>query len=101
MNKVIEALNETLRIIYRKAVDADAALNTLQSKGKGKFETIFVDGSGFNTRSKRFAPYVEELAGDVAPLVEADVNKINDELPVIVKKIELLLTTLAQFKKTL
>jgi hypothetical protein len=46
MNKVIEALNENLRIIYRKAVDADAALNTLQSKGKGKFETIFVDGSG-------------------------------------------------------
>lgn len=101
MNKIIEALNENLRVIYRKAVDADVALNTLQSKGKGKFETIFVDGSGFSTRSKRFGPYVEELAGEVAPLVEADQNKLNDELPVIVKKIELLLTTLAQFKKTL
>jgi hypothetical protein len=101
MNKIIEALNENLRVIYRKAVDADAALNTLQSKGKGKFETIFVEGSGFSTRSKRFGPYVEELAGEVALLVEVEQSQLQDALPAIVIKIELLLTTLAKFKKSL
>lgn len=101
MNKIIEALNENLRVIYRKSVDADAALNTLQAKGKGKFDTIFTEGSGFATRSKRFGPYVEELAGEVAPLVEANPHRIQTALPDIVKKIELLLTTLGQFKQTL
>lgn len=101
MNKIIEALNENLRVIYRKAVDADAALNTLSAKGKGKFNTIFAEGSGFTARSKRFAPYVEELAGEVAPLLDANSETLNKALPDIVKKIELLLTTLQQFKATL
>jgi hypothetical protein len=101
MNKIIEALNENLRVIYRKSVDADAALNTLSAKGKGKFNTIFAEGSGFKARSKRFAPYVEELAGEVAPLVDAEPETLNMALPEIVQKIELLLTTLQQFKQTL
>lgn len=101
MNKIIEALNDNLRVIYRKAVDADAALNALSAKGKAKFNTIFAEGSGFSTRSKRFGPYVEELAGEVAALVDANQEKLNIDLPEIVKKIELLLTTLQQFKQTL
>lgn len=101
MNKIIEMLNENLRVIYRKSVDADAALQALQTKGKGKFEAIFSDGSGFSTRNKRFGPYVEELAGEIAPLAEAEQETINQALPPIVKKMELLLTTLAQFKQTL
>jgi hypothetical protein len=101
MNKIIAALNENLRVIYRKSVDADAALDALQGKGKGKFESIFVEGSGFTTRNKRFGPYVEELAGDVAPLADADQDTINQALPNIVPKMELILSTLAQFKKTL
>lgn len=101
MNKIIEAINENLRLIYRKAVDADDALNALSAKGKGKFNTIFAEGSGFRTRNKRFGPYVEELAGEVAALVNENQENLNRELPAIVKKIELLLTTLQQFKKTL
>ena len=101
MNKIIEAVNENLRVIFRKALDADAALNALSVKGKGKFNTIFAEGSGFKTRNKRFAPYVEELAGEVALLVDANPETLNMALPNIVKKIELLLTTLQQFKQTL
>jgi prefoldin subunit 5 len=101
MNKIIEALNENLRVIYRKAVDADAALNALAAKGKGKFNTIFAEGSGFSARNKRFGPYVEELAGEVATLVNANQETLNKELPEIVKKIELMLTTLQQFKETI
>jgi hypothetical protein len=101
MNKIIEMLNQNLSVIYRKSIDADTALNALQSKGKGKFEAIFGDGSGFVTREKRFAPYVEELAGEIAVLAEAEQATINGALPEIVKKIELMLTTLAQFKQAL
>jgi hypothetical protein len=95
---IIEALNDNLRVIYRKAVDADAALNKLQSKGKGKFNTIFAEDAGFTANSKRFGPYVEELAGDVAGLVDANEQQLSQALPVLVKKIETMLTTLEQFK---
>lgn len=101
MNKIIDALNDNLKVIYRKAVDADAALNSLQSNGKGKFNTIFGDNTGFTTRSKRFSPYVEEIAGEVSVLVDADESTLNNALPPLVKKIELILTTLDQFKRTL
>lgn len=108
MNKIIEALNENLKVIYRKAVDADAALNSLQHAGKGKFDSIFAAESGFETRSKRFVPYVEELAGEIAGVAsaeqdmkDAEQDHINTALPSIVKKIQLMLNTLEQFKKTL
>lgn len=101
MNSIIEALNDNLKLIYRKAVDADLALQNLQQKGKGKFKTIFDESSGFTSSSKRFGPYVEELAGEVAILVDADKATLNEKLPVLVKKIELILQTLEQFKHTL
>ena len=101
MNSVVQALNDNLRVIYRKSVDADTALNSLQAQGKGKFNTIFAEGSGFETRSKLFGPYVEELAGEVSVLVEADKEAITSALPLLVKKIEIMLSTLEQFKKTL
>lgn len=100
MNKIIAALNENLKVIYRKALDADSALNSLKASGKGKFNTIFGDGSGFTTRSKRFGPYVEEIAGEVAVLVDANDETLKLSLPSIVKKIELMLTTLEQLKRT-
>jgi hypothetical protein len=95
---IISALNDNLRLVYRKAVDADAALNKLQSAGKGKFETIFSDEVGFTTSSKRFGPYVEELAGEVAGMLEADQEALAQALPAIVKKLEIMLTTLEKFK---
>ena len=104
MNKVISALNENLQLIYRKAIDADSALNALQASGKGKFNTIFGDETPFTSRSKRFKDYVEEVAGNVANLQtpEGEIKaEKQGELPAIVKKLELLLTTLEQFKKTL
>lgn len=101
MNKLISALNDNLRVIYRKAVDADAALNALQAKGKGKFKTIFEAESGFKTNSKRFGPYVEELAEEVSCLSTIDEEQLGEALPPLVKKIELILSTLQQFKKTL
>lgn len=101
MDALIEKLNENLRVIYRKSVDADAALNQLKQQGKGKFQNIFAANSGFTTSSQRFQPYVEEVAGDVAMLAEASEEKVKEALPSIVKKLELLLTTLSQFQDSL
>ena len=95
---IIDALNDNLKVIYRKALDADNALNKLQSDGKGKFNTIFAENVGFASSSKLFGPYVEEIAGDVAGLIDVKEEEIKQRLPALVKKMELMLTTLEQFK---
>lgn len=89
-----------MQIIYRKAIDADSALEKLQQSGKAKFSVIFTEDNGFTTKSKRFGPYVDELARDVTMLQSDDVN-IESEVTTIVKKMELMLLTLAKFKVTL
>lgn len=86
-----------MQIIYRKAIDADSDLDKLQQSGKAKFSVIFSEDNGFTTKSKRFGPYVEELARDVTMLQSDDVN-IENEITLIVKKMELMLLTLAKFK---
>lgn len=86
-----------MQIIYRKAIDADSDLDKLQQSGKAKFSVIFSEDNGFTTKSKRFGPYVEELARDVTMLQNDDVN-IENEITLIVKKMELMLLTLAKFK---
>jgi hypothetical protein len=113
MNNVVTALNENLQLVYRKAIDADQALDKLQGSGKGKFVAIFGDETPFTNRSKRFREYVEEVAGDVALLQSLDENleenpdkntdaqAQQEKLAVIVKKLQLLLSTLEQFKQSL
>lgn len=89
-----------MQLIYRKAIDADSALDDLQRSGKAKFSVIFTEDSGFTSRSKRFGPYVDELAKDVTTL-QIDDPDIKDDLATVVKKMELLLLTLGKLKVTL
>ena len=89
-----------MQIIYRKAIDADAALDQLQQSGKGKFSVIFSEESGFVTRSKRFGPYVDELALNITQL-DQESAKVTKDIAVIVKKMELLLVTIGKLKVTL
>jgi CO dehydrogenase nickel-insertion accessory protein CooC1 len=100
MQSVLEKINENIQIIYRKAIDADAALDKLQQLGKGKFTVIFSEGSDFITRSKRFRPYVDELAIDFSKL-RTENDDVEKELVAIVKKIKLLLLTVGKLKVTL
>ena len=101
MQAVYAQLNDNLQLIYRKAIDADAAIDKLQAQGKGKFTTIFAQKSGFETRAKRFSPYVSELAAEIEALRTGDQAEMATKLPNIVKKIELMFTTLATFKVAL
>lgn len=101
MQAVLDKLTQNMQLIYRKAIDADAALASLHQSGKGKFSNVFADDAGFTVSSKRFQPYVEELAKEVAQLAEADEEDFKTALPVIVKKMELLLITLSNFQQSL
>ena len=64
MQAINDQLQDTLQTLHRKAIDADAFLDQLQQSQKGKFQAIFTEESGFETSSKRFSPYVEEIARD-------------------------------------
>jgi len=101
MRQLFQTLAENMQLIYRKAIDADAALDALQQNGKGKFETIFKAEQGFKVSSKRFLPYVEELALEIAALSEQDEEHVKSELALVVKKMERLLSTLNQFRQAL
>ncbi len=106
MQNVLDKLKDNLQLVYRKAIDADNALNQLQQQGKGKFATIFAENSPFTTRAKRFEPYVQEVAGNMDTFIandfeNVDLNIIEPQLTLIVQQIEALLATLTQFKATL
>ena len=98
---LFEKLTENMQIIYRKAVDADKFLTSIQQSGQGKYNYVFSEEAGFEVKSKRFMPYVEELAADIVQLQSEDNQSMEQSLPLIVKKMEQLLTTLTQFKTAL
>ena len=97
-HELFEKLTENMQAIYRKAIDADELLAKIQQSGKGKFNHVFTEDAGFSTQSKRFMPYVEELAEYIVKLQDANQQRLQSELPQVIKKMELLLTTLRQFK---
>ncbi len=100
MQEIHQQLQETLQTLYRKSIDADQMLDKLQQDQKGKFAAIFPSDTPFATESKRFGPYVEEIASDWQALKELEDEAAKQALPALVKKIELMLTTLSQFQST-
>ena len=101
MQAIHQKLQDTIQTLYRKAVDADQALDHLQKDQKGKFAAVFTADSPFNTSSKRFGPYVEEIAQDWQALKAMAEEEAKAALPLLIKKIELALDTIAQFQSTL
>ena len=101
MQTIFDKLTENLQLIYRKALDADDILTRLRNEGKGKFTAIFPADSGFVQQGKFFKPYVEELATDIQQLNNASPEQQKAGLPAIVKKMELLLSTLSQFRQSI
>ena len=97
MQQLFDKLTENMQSIYRKSIDADNAIAQLQQSGKGKFNYIFSEDAGFEAKAKQFKPYVEELAMDIASLSTESEQKVKQHLPQVVRKMELMLRTLAQF----
>ena len=101
MKAIHEQLQETMQTLHRRAIDADQSLDRLQQNKKGKFQAVFADDSPFSTSAKRFSPYVQEVASDWQALKDMPQDEAKAALPLLVKKIELMLTTLNQFQQTL
>ena len=100
MQAIIQTLSENVQVIYRKSIDADQIISRLQHDGKGKFSAVFAKDAGFKTSSRLFKPYVEELANEVLALEQKNQSDLKQQLPHLVKKIELMLKTLNQFQKS-
>lgn len=98
---VLKQLQENLKIIYHKAVDADKQLELLRKQQKAVFTQIFTDDSAFKNHSTTFLPYVEELAADLQEIQTDNEEHYKTLLPAIVIKIELLFKTLNSFKNNL
>lgn len=101
MQTVIEQLKQNLQLLYRKSIDADAALKMLRSQGKAKFDSVFDAAAGFNVSSKYFKPYVEEVALSVETTLSLDEQQLQAKLPDIVIKIDKLFKTMAQFQQSM
>ncbi|GGD70252.1 hypothetical protein [Lacimicrobium alkaliphilum] len=102
MQPIIDKLKENMQLIYRRALDADNALARLQQSGKGKFKHVFAKDAGFTVSSKRFSPYVEELGREVVELESVqDQADFEARLVPVVKKMELMLLTLSNFRQSL
>ncbi|QIZ78630.1 prephenate dehydrogenase [Ferrimonas lipolytica] len=93
---IIDQIRNSLQTAYRQGIDADAVLDQIQKDGQGKFAAIFTSEAGFSTDSNRFGPYVKEMGQS---LIDFEANPSNDQLATLVKQLELLLTTLAQFRQ--
>lgn len=97
--QVFEALQENIRQIYRKSVDADHNLDQLRKQDKGKFTAIFNQEQGFETQANRFQPYAEELGRDLLSLQQdPSEQNLQASLPKLVNKIEIQLQMLKVFK---
>jgi hypothetical protein len=100
MQSVIQSLKQNLKVIYRKAVDADNRLKKLQQSGLGKHGKIFVEEAGFTVESRLFLPYVQELSDDIEALEELAEEELQAALVPVVKKIEHMHLTLTTFDKS-
>ncbi|WP_019617109.1 hypothetical protein [Psychromonas ossibalaenae] len=98
---VVKQLQENVKIIYHKAVDADKQLEILRQKDKASFAQVFSADSAFKNHSSTFLPYVEELAADLQEIQTDNEDHYKTLLPAIVVKIELLFKTLSSFKVNL
>ena len=98
---VLKQLQENVKIIYHKAVDADKKLALLRQDKKAGFAQIFSADTIFKNHANTFLPYVEELAADLQAIQVDEEDHYQTLLPAIVVKIELLLKMLATFKANL
>jgi len=96
--KLYHQLQANLKLIYHRAIDADARLDKLHAQGEGKFQAIFVDDGLFSNHANRFLPYVEEAALNLEQLREMP-EHVDAQLPQLVKQIERLHKTLARFDR--
>jgi primosomal protein N'' len=97
MDTLLNQLDDNLKELYRKALDADAMLDSLQQQGHAKHQRIFADNTLFNAASNRFMPYLAETAEQIAAMRHS--QQFNTAtLQRVVKQLKQLHRTLAEFR---
>lgn len=97
MDTLLNQLDDNLKELYRKALDADALLDSLQQQGHAKHQRIFADSKIFTVTSNRFMPYLAETAEQVAAIRQS--QQFNTAtLQRVVQQLKQLHTTLAEFR---
>lgn len=97
MDTLLNQLDDNLKELYRKALDADALLDNLQQQGHAKHQRIFADSKLFKVSSNRFMPYLAETAEQVAAMRQS--QQFNTAtLQRVVQQLKQLHTTLAEFR---
>lgn len=97
---VIETqLKENLQTLYRQVLDADQRLDQLTKSGQGKFSAI-LDDEHFTTQARRFRPYWNEVAANVADLDFSQAeDALNESLRKVVEQLALLTRLLQTFNQ--
>jgi primosomal protein N'' len=96
MEQLLQQLDQNLKELYRKALDADAILDDIQQQGHGKYQQIFPAGL-FQVESNRFMPYLSETAEQISAIRQT--QQFNTAtLENIVKQLQQLHKTLAEFR---
>ena len=103
MENLISSLEQNLKELYRKAIDADSHINELKKQGHGKFEAIFKDDRLFTTKADKFMPYLEETAEQILTLKNSElgVEAQQADIELVVKKLHMLHQTIGNFKGVL
>ncbi len=100
MEQLLSQLDNNLKELYRKALDADQLLDQLQQQGHGKYQSIFPADGLFQVDSNRFMPYLSESAELVAAIRQT--QQFNTAtLELVVKQLKQLHLTLANFRTAL
>ena len=97
MDTLLNQLDDNLKELYRKALDADALLDNLQQQGHAKHQRIFADNKLFKASSNRFMPYLAETAEQIAAMRHS--QQFNTAtLQRVVQQLQLLHKTLAELR---
>lgn len=100
MDTLLSKLEQNLKELYRKALDADTVLEQLRQQGHGKFQQIFADDGLFQCQSDHFMPYLTETADQIYAMRQA--GQFNTAtLEKVVKQLQVLHKTLAEFQAAL
>ena len=100
MDQLLDQLDANLKELYRKALDADQALDALKKQGKGKYQAIFPASAGFQVQSARFMPYLAETAELVAAMRQSQ-QFSTTTLQQAVQQLKHLHQTLQEFQQAL
>lgn len=96
--RVAKQLQDHIKLIYHKAIDADKKLKGLREQKKATFSQVFAAETVFRNHSNTFLPYVEEITIDLHSITTGTDEDYQKLLPRLVIKIELLFKMLNSLK---